>query len=680
MKASRKNVKKPDPFADTLHVRQISTTYTDVNSVDQHKGNDGRKLKNNVNRYPFYGRTDRGPRLNETGLQCFMPETNKQKTMYHDYGKIRIHGQLKKASIGSSIKMISVDMPRFGRGEAVVKSRMDIDTDYNASEEILPYNETSVKQSEGVVKTMPKNVLEEAQKEIDISQNQLHQIHSILKNKKTDEIIEQPKWNPPPIRIKEKRDSKERVVASLSTLNKKLSDMQEKYFSQKKPIFKSIDDIPSKLSTQSSSDFEMVDSNSDNVVQMNDRGEIYRKLGLLEIQENLPVNQNGSLQQFTSAAEENRKNMAVKRRNNSDRHLMLENDYSDELNFIYCSSQDLLGKNIENERNVGVDEAFNRSDLSDEDRKRILEQFYSSQIGKIQDTSYKRKTGNSYRGNLTTKCFDIDQDYPSSISDVLTKDERPSDISMNIPGETFPEKIGSSTDSSYMKIGSDSKGDINEVFCDANTLLEEKYKRIEQIQETLLKEDEKSNMKRRNLKKSPKIMDTSKNELISKNTENLKLVNSKTSNTDYYDCHSKLQNLYVPSGPNKKIFYDNFGRYSSKLEDEYQKYKRETNKTSNMLNIPSSMKETKSTVFDDTDLQESVLKSEYLTKTCILKPSKPLGEKRETEISQKTNEEFFKGVLNMSESQTKTTKNIKNMYSALTKALSNSFYTIAPQN
>lgn len=236
MRKTEENKKNADPFQNMLTVRPISS----------HKINQNLK-KNNANRVKI----DNG---NKSSRAEEPPPSYKDRTALKHilraetkpFRNNRVPQQLVKMPLSKAMKMIQLKIPRFGKSEAIVAANFD----QISNEEITADEEQNYLKSYDISSNF---VLNDVQKEIDASASQLKQIQDILITKKLQENLQNVS-----VKKSNTKSSKERVVSNLNVLNKRLEDMQEKYFSNSK-INNSIKDDEVKVDVKQS---EMSNTNT----------------------------------------------------------------------------------------------------------------------------------------------------------------------------------------------------------------------------------------------------------------------------------------------------------------------------------------------------------------------------------------------------------------------------------
>ncbi|KAL3278209.1 hypothetical protein HHI36_013548 [Cryptolaemus montrouzieri] len=658
MKTVTKKNNTQDCFADVLMVRQISSGDVDAKAPQLEKSSKGPADKYFVRRRLVnYERLDPSQRRAKTGLQCFVDDRKDVTASGQQGEKIKIPRQLKKAPLRSGIRMISVSIPRFGRGQAVIKSNLDRSA-VSHKPDLFPED---FKQS---IDYESANVLEDAQKEIDISQNQLQQIHSILKNKHEEENYSlKPKWNPPS-QIVNKGNSTEKVISTLNTLNKKLSNMQEKYFNQNKTIYKSIKDIPSKMRMQSESEIEVTESNSDLDIQIKENKNILGRFNSTKIpnfdkfvQED---NQNNSLRLEDSEEDPDIKTSPQVPKKDGNFQFNMAND-----TFLGNSEIKLV-----------TTESNSIADLPVEAKERILEKFHLSKIHRLSENLGARDT----KPEKLNKQCSRGQNFSNNLPDILMGGEGPSSTYFSIRESHECVPIHDYTEPSAFKHETESNSDPS-----FQRKGEIRQRNVAKIQKLLLEQDNNREQKTIISPLSPMKTNLS-TKVFDKKTTELGASTKISSNTNYYDCNSKTQtSMDSPGTSTKKIFYDNFGRYSSILDKKNQRWNVEVNSAPNLPTRNTTQTDTKldASIFDESDLQNSVLKSSFLTKAFSIDASGNFSETKQPRISKNKSDQFFNGGFdskNWENTNSKGMKTTKDMYVALKKALSNSFYKLPSQN
>lgn len=659
MKQNKKKIEKVDQFADTLQVRRIYSGDTEVNKEKQEISKVTTKNKSSKRlNLPDYERRKIGADIENTGLKIFLPEKKKSVTMGGAAEKLTVPRQLKKAQLGSEIKMISVNLPRFGRGQAVIVSNINDEYTHNSLKE---------NRTEKLMGTFnydqPSNVLEDAQKEIDISQNQLQKIQSILKNRYSEDNYSlQPKWKNVPLKTESKVNSKEKVLSTLTTLNKKLSDMQEKYFGSSKSNYKSIKDFPNKLS-QSISDVEMDESNSDFHLQIEDKKEILKKFNLVKTQ-NFVSEEKG-----TSVYNDQKGNIASR-------------------NF---------GEPTEKSSILNLTESNSDCVLPHEAKNRILEKFHLSKIQKMQE-NIEQGSVNKFGVRLSDK----GQNFSTTIPDVILREnDSYCGVNDHSKGTFAYEKYDDSSELDFIQTSRNDMDYMEDPDGIDKASLKNNFPEddAEKFRELLLTQEERSSEKIKSRKSLsfliPKGNDTeSVHELESIDSKKptvedpaMNAMKSKSSETHYFDCDSKKENTSTTSTTsNKKVFYDNFSRYSGLIEKTDQGKNTAVNSvpnlSSNKFVANETMTRSDREIFDNTPLQDAVLKSDFLTKSFAIDSSGNFSESHSNQITKNKSDQFFNGGLDFKNLEAKSVKGpkmTKDMYLTLSKALSNSFYRLPSQ-
>lgn len=678
MKTRKTKTEKPDPFADILQVRRICSGDAELVKKEEPKAGkstktDKRYITTNL---ADYERRRPESNIDKTGLKYFLPGKKSVTKMNGLSEKINIPRQLKRGQLASEIKMIPVNLPRFGRGEAIIHT--------NINEEYAYGNKVSAAMQDKIPEEFidtfnyeqPSNLLEDAKKEIDISQNQLQKIQTILKNRNAEESYSlKPKWSAIPPKYTTKINSKERVVSTLTTLNKKLNDMQEKYFSGTKNSYKSIKDFSSKMRSESTSEVDITESGSDFNIQIQDKDEILEKFDLSRIKrfQNLISEEKG-----TSVGD----NMDEPLSNSGSKVFKVPTEKKAMLNVTESNSDGILPTEAKN---------------------RILEKFHLTRIQRMCDNIIESENINK-SGKLLS---DKGQYYATTVPDIILREdtsmsglaqlaERQSmyDPSLEIYNDTSEENL---VRSSVIDINSEDVpiGNIAEIAGKLNFA----EKDVEELRELLLTQDQKS-LEKMEDKKSLSFLKQKDNEsLLNDSTSfDFKKLNpkksevdplkSRSSETHYFDCDSKSATPCLTSTTsNKKIFYDNFGRYSSSIRKWDQNNNIEANSVPNLTSSRFVASETMTSsdkeVFNNTPLQDAVLQSDYLTKSFTIDSSGSFSENQSNQISKNKSDQFFNGGLDFKSLESKSIKGpktTKDMYLTLTKALSNSFYELPPQN